>query len=192
LKTLILPSKLHIQHSLHLLYHLKKKLKFKQKQYKNYYSFTQILHDGQDAKKIIKKLKRDLHKVDKRAFIICFEVINRDIDLNHFSKCQHYGSLHLHCLIYTDNEINIDNIKNREVKQNFLKNKDKYRIQKSEKFLDYIFAKHQIFSIYDNNVKKRVKKLTKSYVFCTHSTNMCFNFIKLRYKGQAVCKYATY
>lgn len=189
MKTLVLLFKFHIQHSFHLWYHLKEKVKLKQKQYKNYYTFTQVLHQGQDVQKIIRQLKRDLHKTDKKAFIICFEVINKDINLDNFSKCPHYGSLHLHCLIYTDKKINIKNIKNTEVKQNCLKNKDRYKIQKSEKFLDYIFSKHQIFKIYNNNVKKRVKKTTKSYVFFTYTTNICFNFIKLSYKGQAVYKY---
>ena len=188
LKTLIIPSNLHIQHSLHLLYHLKEKVKLKQKQYKNYYSFTLVLKAENNPQHVIKQLKKDLHKVDKQAFIICFEVINRDLDLDHFSKCPHFGAIHLHCLIYTDNEININKIKNRKVKQNCLKNKDRYQVQKSEKFLDYIFAKHQIFNIYHNNVIK----LTKSYVFFTYSTNMCFNFIKQLYKGKATHKYAPF
>lgn len=192
MKTLVIPSKFHIQHSLHLLYYLKEKVKAKQKQYKNYYSFTQILHNGQDAQKIISKLKRDLYKVDKRAFIICFKVINRDDISDYFFKCEHYGAVHLHCLIYTDNEINIDNIKNKEVKQNKLKNKEEYTIQDSTKFIDYIFHKHTIFKIFHNNVKKTLKKSTKFAVLFTYTTNMCFKLIKLRYKGQAVYKYATY
>ena len=193
LQILTITSKFTIVHNFTMLYHFKQKVKAKQLQYKNYYSFTQILHKGQDAKKIMKKLKKDLHKADKNAFCLFFEVENRDDTETIFFTSKHRGGVrHIHGLIYTDYEIDIKDIHNPTVKSNYLKNKEEYAIQDSTKFIDYIFHKHTIFNIFHNNVKKLLKKSTKFAVLFTYTTNMCFKLIKLRYKGQAVYKYTIY
>lgn len=193
MKALALPTNFKTKHSLYLLHSLKEKLTIKQSQYKNYYTFTQILHSEQDPQKVIKQLKKNLYKIDKKAFIMAFEVINKEEVKEIFFKTnKHYGVLHLHCLIYSDKQIDVNNLKNAKVKQNFLKSKEEYEQKDSTIFLDYIFTKHHIYKIYHNSTTKTKKIKAKIYTIFTYLSSLWANLIQLRYKGQGVLKYAPF
>ena len=174
LKTLTFSAKFKINHSFILLYHLKQKVKAKQEQFKNYYSFTLLLHDGQDAQEIMRRFKSDLYRADKNAFALFFEVVNRDKADTIFFTCQHKGIRHLHGLIFADKEIDISDIKNSQVRSNKLKSKDEYEVQDATLFIDYIFHKHHIFRIYHNHIK--VKQPIKLAISNIISKNSSFNF----------------
>ena len=179
-KTLIIPSKFNIRHSLHLLYHFKQKVIAKQEQYKNYYSFTLLLHDEQNAQDIMNKFKSDLKKIDNNAFALFFEAENRDSADTIFSTSNHKGIRHIHGLIFTDKEIDILDIKNSQARSNKLKHKSEYKIQDATRLIDYIFHNHQIFKIFYYQFK--AIKPIKLAIFSIYSNCTSFNFPQIKQK----------